>query len=229
MIPGTTGEQLTPTRKSGLGERAHGVEAQIRTRSAGLEDSRQLHVESGDRDVDGKAIRLRDFFQQVEVANNEIRLGHDAELEATMMRELFQNSAGDFVAALGRLVGIGGGAERDRFIGLNAAQFVAEQAGSVLLDVDLLLELHAIAHFHKLVGVAGVAVAASEFATAVRIDGPGEGHLTVADAAVQQRFVRESEVLDVVPFAEGFAFGGQPGDADQSGLSGRGSKGREDM
>src|SRR5579864_797427 len=115
--------------------------------------------------MDGKAIGLREFFQQVEVADNEIRLGHNAELEAAMMCELFQNSAGDFVTALGRLIGIGRGAERDRFVGLNAAQFVAKKAGSVLLDVDFLLELNAVTHFHKLVGVTGVAVAASEFAT----------------------------------------------------------------
>ena len=137
-----------------------------------------------------------------------------------MAGELFQNSARDFVAAFGGLVGIGRGAERDGFVGLHAMQVVAEQSGGVLLDVDFLLELHAIAHFHELVGVAGVAVAASEFAAAVGIDGPGKRHLTVADAAVQQRLGGKREVFDIVPFAQGFALGGEARDANQAGLVG---------
>jgi hypothetical protein len=58
-----------------------------------------------------------------------------------MQGELFQNAAGDFVTAFGRLVRIGGRAERDGFVGLNAPQVVAQQSGGVLLDVDFLFEL----------------------------------------------------------------------------------------
>ena len=56
----------------------------------------------------------------------------------------------------------------------------------MLLDVDLLLEVLAVAHFHEFVGVAGVAIFAAELAAAIRIDGPGEGHAALADATVQQ-------------------------------------------
>src|SRR5207244_13132723 len=66
-----------------------------------------------------------------------------------------------------------------------------------------------LAHFHELVGVAGVAVAASELASAVRVDGPGEGHLAIANAAVQQRLGRQREVFDLVAFAQGFSGGGK--------------------
>jgi len=96
----------------------------------------------------------------------------------------------------------------------------------VLFDVDFLLELQAIAHFHELVGVAGVTVLAGEFAAAIGIDGPGEGHLPVADAAIQQRLRRQREVLDLVAFAEGLAFGGQAGDADEARLFGKRKQGQ---
>ena len=135
-----------------------------------------------------------------------------------MPRELFENAARDFVAALGRLVRIGGGAERNGFAWLDPPQFAAQQFRSVLLDVDFLLELGAVAHFHEFVGVAGIAVFAGKFAAAVRIDGPGERQVAVAYAAVQQGFRREREVFNVVAFAQGFAFRGEPRDADQRGF-----------
>ena len=84
-----------------------------------------------------------------------------------------------------------------------------------MFDVDLLLELGAVAHFHEFMGVAGIAVAATEFAASVRIDAPGERHPASTDRAVQQGFRGESEVFDDVPLAQGFGLGGQPGDADQ--------------
>src|SRR4029077_8030286 len=101
-----------------------------------------------------------------------------------MPRKFLQNSAGNFVAALGRLIWVRGGAERDRFIRLNAAQFMAQQVGGVLFHVNLLLESHTVAHLHKFVRVAGVAVAASEFASTIGVDRPSEGHLPLADTAI---------------------------------------------
>jgi hypothetical protein len=101
-----------------------------------------------------------------------------------MQRKLFQNPASHLIAPFGGLIGIGSSAERNGFVRLDAPQIVAQQAGSVLLDVNLLLELHAVAQFHEFVGVPGIAITAAELAASVWIDGPGEGHLTVADAAV---------------------------------------------
>ena len=56
--------------QSRLAQRAHGVDAEIGTRGARLENSRQFDIERRDRDVHGETIRLRDFFQQVEVADD---------------------------------------------------------------------------------------------------------------------------------------------------------------
>ena len=85
----------------------------------------------------------------------------------------------------------------------------------MLLDINLLFELHAIPHLHEFVGIAGIAVATAEFTTAVGIDGPGEGHLPAAHAAVQKRLGRKRKVFDVVPFAQRRAFRGEPGNADE--------------
>ena len=95
----------------------------------------------------------------------------------------------------------------------------------MLLDENLLLEVHAVAHFHELVGVAGIAVFAGEFAAAIGIDGPGEGHAN-AGAAIQQRADRQGEVFDLVSLAQRFALRGQTGDAYELGF-GLGRRGRE--
>src|SRR5581483_5733700 len=99
-----------------------------------------------------------------------------------MVGELLEDRARDFIAVLGGLIGIGGRAQRDGFAWFDTPEFVAQKLGGVLLDVNLLFELQAVAHLHKLVGVAGIAIAAAELASAVWIDRPGEGHLTLADA-----------------------------------------------
>ena len=90
----------------------------------------------------------------------------------------------------------------------------------MLLDVDLLLEIHSVAHFHEFVGVAGITVFAGKLAAAVGIDGPFEGHAH-AGAAVEQGTHGQGEVFDFVSLAERFALGCQAGDADQFGLGNR--------
>jgi hypothetical protein len=96
----------------------------------------------------------------------------------------------------------------------------------VLLDVDFLLELCAVAHFHKFMSVAGIAVAAAELAATVRVDGPGERHSSLAVATIQQGFRGESEVFDFVSLAQGLALRGQPGDADERGFLGEREQGK---
>ena len=84
----------------------------------------------------------------------------------------------------------------------------------MLLDEDLLLEVHAIAHFHEFVGIAGIAILAGKFAAAVRIDRPFKGHAD-AGAAIQQGAYGQGEVFDVVSLAERLALGSKAGDTDQ--------------
>ena len=215
VIPGHDRRTTYSNAQSRLRQCADGVDAKIGPRRARLENSRQFDVERGDCDVHRQPVRLRHLRQHIEIANHQVRLGDDAQLKAAVARKFFKNGARDLVAAFGRLVGIGCSPQRDRFVPFHAPQVVAEQPGSMLLDVNLLLELHAIAHLHELVRVAGIAVAASELAAAIRIDRPGERHLAITDAPIQQRLGRKREVLDVVPFAQRFAFRRQSGNANQ--------------
>jgi hypothetical protein len=76
----------------------------------------------------------------------------------------------------------------------------------MLFDVNLALEVDAVAHLHEFVRVAGVAIFAGKLAAAIRIDGPLKRHAAPADAAVQKRLGFNREVLDVMPFAQRFAF-----------------------
>src|SRR5258708_14695681 len=125
-----------------------------------------------------------------------------------MARELFENAAGDLVTALGRLVRIGRGSQGDAFARLDLFQIAPQQFRRVLLDIDFLFKLPAIAQFHEFVGVTRIAILAAELAPAVRIDGPGKRHATPADAAVQQTLRWKREVFYLMALAQGFAIRG---------------------
>src|SRR5579872_5740340 len=101
----------------------------------------------------------------------------------------------------------------------------------MLLHVDLALKVHSVAQLHKLMGVAGVAVFAGELATAVGVDGPGEGHARHV-AAVEQGTHRQSEKFYIVAGLEELPLGSQAGDANQGlgrvlGEQGKGSHKQE--
>src|SRR5260370_1741070 len=138
--------------------------------------------------MDRESIVTGYLAQKVHIAENDIGLGNNAECESAMERELFEDAARDFVAALGGLVRVGRGAQGNAFPRLDTSEVAAQQLRCVLLYVDLLLELPAVAQLHEFVGIARVAILAAKFAAAVRIDGPGEGHAATAGAAVQQGF-----------------------------------------
>src|SRR2546428_10117129 len=98
----------------------------------------------------------------------------------------------------------------------NPPQLLAEQIRGVLLDVDLLFEIHPISHFHEFVRVAGMAILASKLAAAVGVDGPGERHAD-AGAAVEQGTDGQGEIFHLVSLAEGFTVRGEAGNAHQPG------------
>src|SRR5579864_6103490 len=131
-----------------------------------------------------------------------------------MPRKLLQNRPRDLELLLDRLIGIGRRPNRNVFSAFNPPQFLAQEFGGVLLGINLLLELKAVARFHKLVRVARVAIFAGKLAPAVRIDRPCKRHAR-AGAAVEQRPHRKRKVLDFVTLAHTFAMRRQPGNADQ--------------
>src|ERR1019366_5423590 len=98
-----------------------------------------------------------DFAEQREIAENEVPLGDESQVPAALPGEDLQDRAGGFGAALGGLIGIGGGADGDSFVlVLNAGEFLAKQVAGGRFGVDFGLEVGGV-EFHELVGVAGKA------------------------------------------------------------------------
>ena len=81
-------------------------------------------------------------MEHVEVTENQVAFGDDAQIKSLVTGEFFQNGASHLETAFGGLVGIRGGAERDLLARLDPAQLLPQQIGRMLLDVDLLLEIH---------------------------------------------------------------------------------------
>ena len=106
-----------------------------------------------------------------------------------------------------------GSAEGNGFAPFDPTQVTPQQIRGMLLDIDFLLEFHAVAHFHKFVSVAGITVLAGELAAAIRINRPGKWH-AYAGASVQQGARGQREVFNIVPFTKRFRLGGKPGDAN---------------
>ncbi len=131
-----------------------------------------------------------------------------------MPRELLQQRARYAKASLGRLVGIGGGADGDPLAALHLPQVAPELRGDVLLGVNLTLEFQAIAQLHELVRVARVAILTGKLAAAVGIDRPGERHARRI-AAIEDGARGDGEVFDVVALGERLALGCKTRDADK--------------
>lgn len=100
-------------------------EAQIGAGGARLKNPRQISVQRGHGDVDKQPVALGDFRQQRGVADDQVGLGDDADFQAAVSRQFFEDAAGDMKAAPGRLVGIGSGADGDLFAWLYAAKFLS--------------------------------------------------------------------------------------------------------
>src|ERR1017187_5963686 len=116
---------------------------------------------------------------------------------------------------LRRLIGISRRANGNLLSTLDLFQFRSQKRRRLLLDKNLSFELHAVAQFHELVGIARIAILAGELAAAIRIDGPGKGKIAPAHHPIEQRSRPQREVLDVVPFAERLTSSRNPRDADQ--------------
>ncbi len=113
--------------------------------------------------------------EDVDVAHDQRRLGHDADGMAGALQHL-QDRARDLPLALDRLIGIGVGAERDG-VGLIARmrQLALQQLGRVRLGVELGLEVEAGRVPEKAMGGTRVAVDAAVLAAAIGIDRAVEG------------------------------------------------------
>src|SRR5580692_7370776 len=167
---GQHGRADYPSRDARLVQLLYGLQAQIRTRGARLQNARQVNLQSGDRDVDEQAVVFCDLLQHIDVTQYKIGFGDNADFESAMPRQFLEDRPRHFETPLGGLIRIRSGADCDFFSSLDVAQFLPEQVPGVLLDEDFLFEVDAVAHFHELVGVACIAVFAVELASALGVD-----------------------------------------------------------
>src|SRR5437016_11580772 len=133
-----------------------------------------------------------------------------------MQRQFFHDATGDPVTTLRGLVRIRCRANGDLLARFYLLQVTTQQPSALLLREYLAFEIDAVTQLHEFVRVTRVTVLASEFASPIRIDGPGERHSFSCIALVQQGLYGKSEVLDVVTFFNGLAELCQPSNADQA-------------
>ena len=118
-----------------------------------------------------------DPLQQVEVAQDEGALGHDAEADVAVLGDQLQEAARDAGLRFAGLVGIGGRAQCD-------ALALPHGEGEPPRRLRLRARLHVhegVERFgrgdaHELVRVGGIAIPAAHRAAAVGVHGPRERH-----------------------------------------------------
>src|SRR5262249_30419636 len=190
------------------------LETQVRARRARLQNARKIGSGGGYGDVNAEAVIPRDGLQQIEIADDQVRLGYQSKGKPPVPCQLFHDGARHSEFPLRRLVRIGGGADGDALTRAHLLELLAQEPGAVLLDVNLALKIQAVAQLHELVGVARVAVFAGKLASPVGIDHPGEGHARGV-AAREDAAVVERDVVNFVPFRQRFSLGREFGDSHQ--------------
>src|SRR6516165_4041764 len=104
---------------------------------------------------------LGDLCEEVEITENKTGLAGNGKVEAFEIGEDFENAAGDPELGLGRLIRIGRRTERNgQSLVLGCAKLGPQELWRSDLGKDLPLKVRTVPHFHKFVGVAGVAVLA---------------------------------------------------------------------
>ena len=169
----------------------------------------QRSVEGGQRNADVGQPVARQFGPQVEVAQDQRRLGDHRHRMAGFQHHLEQ-AAGQALLALEGLVGVGGAAEDDGRAGVaGAAQRLAQQLLGIRLVEDLRLEIEARRQPEVGMGRPRIAVDATVLAAAIGIDRLAEaevGRLVAAEdgfraidqqrgARVRRHFRRPSVIL----------------------------------
>ena len=161
---------------AGIGEDADRAQALSRWGDTGLEagGERLIHRRDAHADHDGHPPRR--LREHVEVADDEWPARDDAERRACA-REDLDAAAGQPVTTLGRLVRIGGGADRDRLAAPGSAMELRAQH---LDDVDLHAHACPVALVRGAVGAAfetaHVTECAAMRAAHVRVEAPVEAH-----------------------------------------------------
>ena len=199
---------------SGFAQLADGFEAQNRVRRARFEHASEARAHGGDRHIDGNRRALSDALEQVNIAHDAIRFRGDREAEAFAFGHFFEDGARGAKFLFGRLIWIGGGSDGDVFApGLARGEVARNERTGILFDENLLFEFVAI-QLHEFVRIAGVAIAAAEFAAAIGVDRPVERDV-LGFAMIQDRANRQKEILRAALGLRARGGSGETRNADQ--------------
>jgi hypothetical protein len=113
---GDDGSREQPDVEPRPGQARERAKPRVRGRGASLEPADQPAVERGEGDVDPHQVPFREPGEDVHVSRDERRLSDDAEMEPPERQQRLEQPAGDAIAPLRRLVGIGGGADDDGLV-----------------------------------------------------------------------------------------------------------------
>ena len=111
VMPGRTGMANTPAAMPARRSSLNGAQAQIGTRRARLQNSRQARAQRRDAQVHGHAGMLRDAPQQIHVAQYLVGFRGDRDAQPFARGHLLKNRARGAEFALGRLVRVGSGSD----------------------------------------------------------------------------------------------------------------------
>ena len=162
-------------RNAGFGEQPKRRQSALGRRGPRFHRPGELPVERRHRQRDLAEVPLRHPRQDVDVAQDQRRLGDDADRMAGRLQHL-EDLAHDPVALLDRLVGIGIGADRHglRLIA-GLGELALEQLRRVRLGEQPRLEIDAGRQAHIGMGRPREAVGAAVLAAAIGVDRPVEG------------------------------------------------------
>ena len=178
------GATITPTGHARLAEHAHRLQPLRRRRRARLHGAREVAVQRRDRERDRGEPALCHAGEDVRIARDQRRLGHDADRVVVPVEHL-EDTPCDSEAALGRLVGVGVGAHRNHpALIARARQLALELGRRIVLGEDAALEVLAGREAEIGVGRARVAIDAAMLAAAIDVDGtvePEIGRIVAGD------------------------------------------------
>ena len=156
-MPALASAAIVSSRRSGVAAR-------------GSMTARQLAVERRHRDGDAREPVARHLAEDVDVALDQRALGDDRHRMAEIAQH-FEDRARDAEPALGRLIGVGVAAERDRPAGVALlAQLGREQRRRLRLVEDAGLEIEAGRQAEIGVARPRIAIDAAVLAAAIRVD-----------------------------------------------------------
>src|SRR5229473_2858252 len=141
-----------------------------------FQQARQRFIQRRHGDMHANHVSFCNLSQQGHVAADQIRFRCDADLDTPFTGNHLQHLARDPETPLGGLIRVGGCADPNRFAVLYFLQFLAKWLWPKPLGKDLSLKEIRIPQLHKLMRITRIAVLATEFTPAIRVDGPHEQH-----------------------------------------------------